>query len=127
MALENDMTTEQSRKVTSLIRNECCNFDNGNCVLLDNGAYHKCTQVSNRELGCDWFLEAVLPLNQVLESEVLHFDSGLNIVQKKCTVCGKSITVQSNRAQYCPKCLIKVKKAQNKARQQKHRADSKMH
>lgn len=126
MTPENEMTSEQSKKVNTLIRAECCNYDNSNCVLLDNGSYQKCPQVSNRELNCDWFIEAVLPLNPVLESEVLH-DSGLNSVQKKCTVCGKPITVQSNRAQYCPKCLIKVKKAQNKARQQKHRSNSRMH
>jgi len=127
MALENDMTIEQSRKVTTLIRNECCNFDSGNCVLLDNGAYHKCTQVSNRELGCEWFVEAVLPLNPILEAEVLHIDSEINSIHKKCANCGKAITVQSNRAKYCPKCLIQVRKAQNKMRKQKQRLSLRVH
>ena len=29
------LTPPQSRKVNALVRRTCCNYDNGNCILLD--------------------------------------------------------------------------------------------
>ena len=31
------LTPPQSRKVNALVRRTCCNCDNGNCILLDDG------------------------------------------------------------------------------------------
>ena len=31
------ITPKQSDKVNKLIRNLCCNYDDGNCLLLDDG------------------------------------------------------------------------------------------
>lgn len=31
------LTPPQSRKVNALVRRTCCNYDNGNCILLDDG------------------------------------------------------------------------------------------
>lgn len=31
------MTPGQRRKANALIRKTCCNYDNGNCIALDDG------------------------------------------------------------------------------------------
>ena len=31
------LTPRQSRKVNTLVKKECCNCENGNCILLDDG------------------------------------------------------------------------------------------
>ena len=31
------LSPPQSRKVNSLVRRECCNCNNGHCILLDDG------------------------------------------------------------------------------------------
>ena len=32
------MTPEQARRSRALIKNQCCNYDNGNCILLDDAS-----------------------------------------------------------------------------------------
>ena len=46
---------------------ECCNYDNGNCILLDNGEPCVCVQSISYSLLCRWFIAAVLPLDGKLE------------------------------------------------------------
>lgn len=38
------LTPPQSRKVNTLVRRTCCNCDNGNGILLDDGDYCVCPQ-----------------------------------------------------------------------------------
>ena len=40
------ITLEQSKKVGGLIRSLCCNYDEGNCLLLDDGEPCKKTLVT---------------------------------------------------------------------------------
>lgn len=35
----------QFRKVSRLVRRECCNCMDGNCLLLDDGETHTCVQL----------------------------------------------------------------------------------
>ena len=39
------LTPPQSRKVNSLVKKECCNCDNGHCILLDDGEECVCPQL----------------------------------------------------------------------------------
>ena len=39
-----DLTPKQSRKVNALIKRLCCNYDNGNCIRLDDGDPCVCVQ-----------------------------------------------------------------------------------
>lgn len=94
------------KRVNSLIRNECCNCDAGNCVFLE---YH-CPQLSAETVLCEWFRDAVLPLDQILKAEIFR-DS--HILQTRlCSSCGKPLVSTSNRVKYCPKCSIKVHRKQ---------------
>ena len=53
------LTPPQSRKVNALVRRTCCNYDNGNCILLDDGDECVCPQLISYSLLCKWFRAAV--------------------------------------------------------------------
>ena len=59
------LTPPQSRKVNALVRRTCCNCDNGNCILLDDGDYCVCPQLISYSLLCKWFRIAVLPADML--------------------------------------------------------------
>ena len=44
------LTPPQSRKVNALVRRTCCNYDNGNCILLDDGDECVCPQLISLSL-----------------------------------------------------------------------------
>ena len=56
------MTYQQYRTARRLVH-ECCNYDCGNCLLLDNGEECVCPQSITYSLICKWFRAAVLPLD----------------------------------------------------------------
>ena len=65
------MDYPQYRAARRLVH-ECCNYDNGNCILLDNGEPCVCVQSISYSLICRWFRIAVLPLDGKLEAALLH-------------------------------------------------------
>ena len=77
------LSPPQSRKVNSLVRRECCNCDNGHCILLDDGDECVCPQLISYSLLCKWFRIAVLPLDKLLYAELFKTED-----KKRCTVCG---------------------------------------
>ena len=80
------LTPPQSRKVNALVRRECCNCDNGNCILLDDGDTCVCPQLISYSLLCKWFRIAVLPADKLLYAELNQTED-----RKKCTECGRSL------------------------------------
>ncbi len=50
----------QMPAIRRLVR-QCCNFDNGYCLALDEGEGCACVQSYSCSLLCKWFREAVLP------------------------------------------------------------------
>lgn len=56
------MTYQQYRTARRLVH-ECCNYDCGNCLLLDDGEECVCPQSITCSLICKWFRAAVLPLD----------------------------------------------------------------
>lgn len=56
------MSYPQYRKARRLTH-ECCNYCNGNCLLLDDGEECVCVQSISYSLLCRWFKVAVLPLD----------------------------------------------------------------
>ena len=90
------MNYAQYRKMRKLLH-ECCNLDNGRCLILDN----VCAQSISYTLLCNWFREAVLPLDKELQVALL---SKHNL--KNCVICGKSFMPNPNRAKYCPLCSV---------------------
>ena len=56
------MTPVQKKQAASLIRRECCCFEDGNCIVLDDGDTCTCPQTVSFSVCCKWFRWAVLPL-----------------------------------------------------------------
>lgn len=100
------MTPGQRRKANALIRKTCCNYDNGNCIALDDGEECACVQSISYSLICKWFVNAVLPTDKVLHAEIM------GEVVKCCAVCGSAFVPRSNRAKYCENCACKVHRRQ---------------
>ena len=90
------MSYPQYRKARRLTH-ECCNYCNGNCLLLDDGEECVCVQSISYSLLCRWFKVAVLPLDAALCAEITKGRDEI----KRCAVCGAAFTPNSNRAKYC--------------------------
>ena len=80
------LTPPQSRKVNALVRRTCCNYDNGNCILLDDGDECVCPQLISYSLLCKWFRIAVLPADKELYAELYHAED-----MRRCSVCGSPL------------------------------------
>ena len=63
------MTPAQRKQANPLIRRECCNYEDGNCMLLDDGDAHTCPQTISFSVCCKWFRWSVLPQIGTLEAE----------------------------------------------------------
>lgn len=111
------LTPPQSRKVNSLVKKECCNCDNGHCILLDDGEECVCPQLISYSLLCKWFQIAVLPLDKLLYAEIFKTED-----KKCCTECGAFFASTSNSVKYCPNCRKRITRRQAAERMRKRRA-----
>ena len=111
------MDYRQHRRARRLVH-ECCNYDEGNCLLLDDGEPCVCVQSISFSLMCHWFRVAVLPLDGELAAALLCRGS-----RKRCAVCGAAFVPKSNRGKYCPGCAgcMKKRKAAERKRKQRQR------
>ena len=112
------MSYRQYRRARRLVH-ECCNYDNGNCLMLDDGEECVCVQSISYSLLCRWFRAAVLPLDKELETALFHRQDG-----KRCVLCGALFLPGSNRAKYCPYCAKRERRHREAARQRKRYAIS---
>lgn len=60
------LTPPQRRRAYALIARECCHYDEGHCLRLDDGEPHACPQMLSFSLLCPWFRSAVLPIDKGL-------------------------------------------------------------
>ena len=91
------MSYPQYRKARRLTH-ECCNYCNGNCLLLDDGEECVCVQSISYSLLCKYFRRAVLPADKALYADIYRQRTRL------CDRCGKPFAPGSNRQKYCPEC-----------------------
>ena len=110
------MTYSQYRRARKLVH-QCCNYESGNCLALDDGEECVCVQSISYSLLCNWFRAAVLPLDEPLVTALLHRKE-----HKRCAVCGQSFLPGSNRAKYCKSCAAIVHRRQKTASDRKRRA-----
>ena len=110
------MTYPQYRAVRRLAHS-CCNYDQGNCLLLDDGEECVCPQSISYSLICRWFRAAVLPLDGELCATLLPQRD-----MKICAECRGLFRPGSNRAKYCPDCAPIVHRRQTAARERRRRA-----
>lgn len=111
------LTPQQSRKVNALVKKSCCNYDNGNCLLLDDGETCVCPQTISYSLLCKWFRAAVLPDDKELQAELYQRED-----LRSCTVCGAAFASSSNSVKYCPDCRKRITRKQAAERMRKRRA-----
>ena len=111
------MAPAQHRRANALIRWECCNYADGDCIALDDGNACACPQKISCSVCCKWFRWAVLPLDGTLEAEIFR-DKDL----KRCAVCGRVFVPKSNRAKYCPDCAARVHRRQKTESERKRRS-----
>ena len=111
------MTPAQRKQANALIRRECCNCEDGDCIALDDGDTCTCPQMISFSVCCKWFRWAVLPLDGTLEAEIFR-DKDL----KRCAVCGRVFVPKSNRAKYCPGCAARVHRRQKTESERKRRS-----
>ena len=110
------LTPPQSRKVNALVKRECCNCVDGNCLLLDDGDECVCPQLISYSLLCKWFRIAVLPGDKLLYAELYQTED-----RKKCTECSAFFASRSNNVKYCPDCRKRITNRQAAERMRKRR------
>lgn len=109
------MNYPQYRRMRKLVH-ECCNYNHGNCIALDDGEECGCVQSISYSLLCKWFRSAVLPLDKGLETALLSRDA-----LKRCAACGQPFLPGSNRAKYCKNCAAGVHRRQKAQSERKRR------
>lgn len=95
------LTPAQFHRVKTIIKNQCCNYCNGECILLDC----TCPQTITYSLICKWFKNAVLPNDKELYIKIIKPEN-----TNKCVVCGKEFVKKTNNAKYCDNCRVIVRR-----------------
>ncbi len=109
---------QQFRRIQRLVH-QCCNNDNGDCLLLDNGwETCICVQSISWSLICKYFRAAVLPLDRELETALLYKKGS-----KPCCRCGALFRPRSNRGKYCPDCAAIVRRQQKAESERRRRTE----
>jgi hypothetical protein len=113
------MTPRQRQAAVRLIRNICCNYDEGNCLLLDSGDGCVCVQSISYSVNCKFFRRVLLEdkAGLSLKAEIFRDDT-----TKRCAVCGGAFQSKSNNAKYCNDCAAAVQKKQKAAHARKRRS-----
>ena len=112
------MTPKQRQAAVKLIRKICCNYDDGNCILLDDGETCVCPQSISYSVNCKFFRRVLLEDKEglSLKAEIFHDDT-----TKRCAICGRAFQSKSNNAKYCGDCAKEVQRKQKAAHARKKR------
>lgn len=112
------ITPKQSKRINALIRKLCCNYVDGNCLLLDDGEEHSCVQcISRYGIYCNYFKNAVLPADRELFAEIMQPSH-----QKRCQICKSYFVPKAKNQRYCPNCAAVQKRKKAAERQRRKRA-----
>lgn len=112
------MTYQQYRTARRLVR-ECCNYDYGNCLLLDDGEECVCPQSITYSLICKWFRTAVLSLDTGLCAALFPAPS---IRGRRYRECGRPFAPTRHNTLYCSACAAERTKRSKRAWAKKNRA-----
>ena len=110
------LTPRQASRMRKTIR-RCCNYMDGNCLLLDDGEEQVCPQTIGSSLNCRYFRGAILPGDLKLEKEIFGIRDN-----RRCAVCGSYFLAGSGRAKYCTNCAAAVHRRQKAACARKRRS-----
>ena len=109
------LTPALRKRCNRLIRKLCANYDDGNCLLLDDGEACVCPQIISFSLLCKYFRRAVLPADKELSADIYKVHT------EPCEICGKGFVPKSNRQKYCAECGRKVRRRQKAESERKRR------
>ena len=112
------MTGRQRYRANALIKKLCANYDDGNCLLLDEGEGCVCVQSISYSLLCRYFRNAVLPAEKELYADIFKQRT------YHCAECGAAFVPNSNRQKYCLSCSKKVHRRQKNESARKRKADN---
>ena len=105
-----ELTVQQKKRCDELCRRECCNYYQGNCLLLeDRDVSNACAQMLSWHICCRWFQNSVLPLNWKLEGEIFCDDHMMT-----CRNCGCLFRTTATHVKYCPDCRTQIRKRKNR-------------
>lgn len=108
------MTGRQRYRANALIKKLCANYDDGNCLLLDEGGRLRLRTEYILLAFVRYFRSAVLPADPALEAEILGMHPD------RCVFCGAPIIKRGNRKKYCEKCAgYRIQKAAGRVRKKK--------
>ena len=108
------ITLKQSKRINTLVRKLCCNYVDGNCLLLDDGE-EQC--ISRYGIYCNYFKNAVLPADRELFAEIMQPSR-----QKRCQICKSYFVPRAKNQRYCPNCAAVQKRKKAAERQRRKRA-----
>lgn len=115
-----ELTPSQRRRCNRLIKRLCANYDDGNCLLLDDGEPCVCVQsISKYGIYCNYFKNAVLPVDEGLHAEIMKPTGG-----KRCVLCRQAFASRAKNQRYCPACAAKQKRLKAAERQRRKRASA---
>lgn len=110
------LTPPQRTRCNRLIKRLCANYDDGNCLLLDDGETHICPQTISYSLLCKYFRNAVLPAEKGLCAEIFCERT------YHCTECGAVFVPNSNRQKYCAACGKRIHRIQKTESERRRRS-----
>ena len=113
-----ELTPSQRRRCNRLIKRLCANYDDGNCLPLDEGDGCVCVQMISLSLICKYFRNAVLPADKELYADIFRQRT------YHCVECGAAFVPNSNRQKYCPACSKRVHRRQKNESERKRRMDN---
>lgn len=108
-----ELTPSQRRQCNRLIKRLCANYQDGNCLPLDDGDGCVCVQMISLSLICKYFRNAVLPADKELCADIFKQRTCC------CAECGAEFVPNSNRQKYCRLCGKRIK--QNQKNESKRR------
>lgn len=112
------ITPKQSKQINALIKKLCCNYVDGNCLLLDDGEEHACVQyISRYGIYCNYFKNADLPADRELSAEIMRPNH-----QKRCPICQSFFVPKAKNQRYCINCATVQKRKKTAERQRRKRA-----
>ena len=112
------MTYQQYRAVRRLVHS-CCNYQDGNCLRLDDGEKYVCPQAISYSLICRWFRAAVLPLDGELCATLFPPPA---VGRRRCRECKQIFTLPKHNTLYCLECAVERAKRSKRDWARKKRA-----
>ena len=91
-----ELTPSQRRQCNRLIKRLCANYQDGNCLPLDEGDGCVCVQMISLSLICKYFRNAVLPADKELCADIFKQRTCC------CAECGAEFVPNSNRQKILP-------------------------